>query len=265
MGSSPLRRADAFLGIHFDFHAGADCRQIGKTVTVRMIGRMLDLVRPDYVQCDCKGHSGIASYPTKVGTPAPGFVKDPLVIWRRETARRGIALFVHYSGVWDDAALRKHSEWAAVDEKGKRSTQKTSVFGPYVDQLLIPQLLELWEKYRVEGAWVDGECWATIHDYSPRAIAAFRKQTGLRQIPRKPEDPQFQRYVEFCREGFRNYVRHWVDQLHARAPGIQLTSNWLFSSHMPEPVSADVDFLSGDYSFTDSLNSARFESRCLVQ
>jgi hypothetical protein len=25
-----LRRAESFLGVHFDFHAGKDCREIGK-------------------------------------------------------------------------------------------------------------------------------------------------------------------------------------------------------------------------------------------
>lgn len=28
---------------------------------------MLREVKPDYVQCDCKGHPGVAGYPTKVG------------------------------------------------------------------------------------------------------------------------------------------------------------------------------------------------------
>lgn len=33
---------------------------------------------------------------------------------------------------------------------------------------------------------------------------------------------------------------------------------------MPEPVGIDVDYLSGDYSPTDSVNSARFSARCLA-
>ena len=41
---SRLRRADSFLGIHFDFHAGKDCMEIGKTVTPHMIERIIDEV-----------------------------------------------------------------------------------------------------------------------------------------------------------------------------------------------------------------------------
>lgn len=87
-----LKRADSFLGIHFDFHAGPDCNQIGKNTTREMVEAIIDQVKPDYLQIDCKGHPGLSSYPTKVGNPAPGFVGDPLKIWRQVTAERGVAL-----------------------------------------------------------------------------------------------------------------------------------------------------------------------------
>ncbi len=69
--------------------------------------------------------------------------------------------------------------------------------------------------------------------------------------------------MDFHREGFRRYVRHYVDELKASHPGFQVISNWAFSDHMPEAVSASVAGLSGDFSPDDSLNSARFAGRCL--
>lgn len=75
-----LRRADSFLGIHFDFHAGEDCTEVGRNTTPAMVENIIQLVKPDYLQIDCKGHAGVSSYPTKVGHPAPGFVGDPLRI-----------------------------------------------------------------------------------------------------------------------------------------------------------------------------------------
>ena len=104
--------------MHFDFHAGPDCQEVGKRTTRESIERLLEAVRPDYVQIDCKGHSGFSSYPTRVGTPAPGFVGDPLRIWREVTAEKGVGLFMHYSGVWDGQAVAQHPEWARVNEKG---------------------------------------------------------------------------------------------------------------------------------------------------
>jgi hypothetical protein len=67
-----MKRADAFLGIHFDFHAGDDCDRVGARTTPEMVELVIDKVQPDCIQIDCKGHRGYSSYPTKVGNPAPG-------------------------------------------------------------------------------------------------------------------------------------------------------------------------------------------------
>lgn len=258
-----LRRSESFLGVHFDFHANKDSTAVGRDVTPRMVERIIELVRPDYLQCDCKGHPGFSSYPTKIGTPAPGFVRDQLRIWREVTARHGVPLYMHYSGVWDTEAIRRHPRWARVNADGQREKNGTSVFGPYADKLLIPQLKEVCDEYDVDGVWVDGDCWAVSLDYSPAAVAAWRKATGRKTVPRKPGDPHYFEYAEFCREGFRRYLRRYVDALHTHRPGWQIASNWAFSSFMPEPVSAGVDFLSGDLKPVDSVNSARWEGRAL--
>lgn len=258
-----LKRADSFLGIHFDFHAGADCNAVGQRTTPQMVELVIDKVRPDYIQIDCKGHPGYSSYPTKVGNTAPGFVGDPLRIWRDVTRRRGIALFMHYSGVWDRHAVAAHPGWAAVRADGKPDENATSVFGPYADELMIPQLRELAGEYHVDGAWVDGDCWGAAVDYCDRAAGEFRRLSGAKSAPRKSSEPFWNQWLAFQREGYRHYLRHYVDQLKASHPGFQIISNWAFSDHMPEPVSAGVAALSGDFSPDNSVNSARFSGRCL--
>ena len=90
---------------------------------------------------------------------------------------------------------------------------------------------------------------------------AFQEQTGIQSVPRTRTDPGWQEFSEFCREGFRCYLRRYVDEMHRHDDGFQIASNWAFSSFMPEQVSADVDFISGDYTPTNSLNSARVEGR----
>lgn len=258
-----LKRADAFLGVHFDFHAGKDCTEVGRRTTPEMINQIIDKVRPDYLQIDCKGHPGYSSYPTKVGNPVPGFVGDPLRVWRDATRRRGVALFMHYSGVWDRHAVEAHPEWAARNAGGKPDQHATSVFGPYVDKLMIPQLRELAGEYGVDGVWVDGDCWGATLDYSPAAQRAFQAETGISSPPRKPGEPSWNRWLAFHREGYRRYLRHYVDALRSSHPHFQVISNWAFSDHMPEPVTARVAALSGDFSPDDSVNSARFSGRCL--
>jgi hypothetical protein len=256
-----LKRADSFFGVHFDFHAGPDCNEIGKNVDQAMVENIVFHVKPDYIQVDCKGHAGYCSYPTKVGNPAPGFVRDQLKIWREVTAKNGVALYLHYSGVWDTRAIQLHPSWAAVNADGSRSKNNTSVFGPYSDSLLIPQLKELSGGYGVDGVWIDGDCWAHQVDYSLKAKTLFTEKTGITQIPMKSGDPNWREFLDFSRQGFRDYVTHYSTELHKFNPAFQVASNWSYSTFMPEPVTMPVDFISGDFSAVNSVNSARLEGR----
>lgn len=259
-----LRRSDSFFGLHFDFHASETDSFIGKTFTPEMADSLLRLVKPDYIQVDCKGHPGISSYPTKVGNPAPGFVKDPMKIWREVTRKHGVALFVHYSGVWDGASALKHPDWTAIDANGRQSDSRMSVKGPYVDSLLIPQFKELISKYDIDGCWVDGECWALGPDYSKKITDGFRDETGLTTIPKSFAEPGGYEFFEYNRKAFREYLAHYIDELHRYDPEFQITSNWAFSSLMPEPVDVNVDFISGDFSHVNSVYSGLYESRCMA-
>ena len=156
-----VTRRDAFFGLHFDLHPHAEDTVLGRDITDANIDKLLIRVAPDYIQYDCKGHAGYTGYPTKVGWPSPGIVKDSLAIWRKVTARHGVP------GI-------------------------TSVFGPYVDELLIPQLREAATAYDLDGAWVDGECWAAVLDYSPAAVKAWRTALCCGPAikpPKKPSDP----------------------------------------------------------------------------
>jgi len=261
--TTTLRRADSFFGLHFDFHAGPDCHEIGNHVTDEAITAIIRSVQPDFIQVDCKGHPGLSSYPTTVGNRAPGFIGDPLKLWRAATAREHVALYMHYSGIFDEQAMKNDPTWARVNADGRSDKSMASVFGPYVDRLLIPQLNELNDVYHVDGVWVDGDCWATGIDYSPAAKEAFAQATGITAYPECPDDRGYEQLRDFSRRSYLRYVKRYVDAVHAHAPSFQIASNWSYSSFMPEPVDIDVDFLSGDYNYIASLNSARWEGRCL--
>ncbi|HRX41736.1 MAG TPA: hypothetical protein P5315_03090 [Clostridia bacterium] len=278
MSDSPerKRREDSFFGLHFDFHAKpaaeGEIIPIGLTTTEEMVQHVIDVTEPDFIQIDCKGHPGWTSYPTKLGNDYPVIEKDILNIWRKVTARNGVALYMHYSGVCDEFQCIKHPEWKRKGIAGDGTPTWipdgiTSTFSPYAEEVVIPQFLELAGEYKVDGVWVDGECWGTQVDYSAVAMEAFRKKTGIDisgNPPVKPGDENWQEYSDFCREQFRIYLRKYIDTVHKEFPEFQIASNWAFSSKMPEKVCADVDFLSGDYLWADSLNSARYEGRCLA-
>ena len=190
MGDYPdrKRREDCFFGLHFDFHAkpieGGEIIPVGGNTTKEMIYKIIETVNPDFIQIDCKGHPGWSSFPTKTGNAYPNIVNDQLKVWREATSEKGVALFMHYSGVCDDYQCEEHPEWAAKSLEDYRYAKWlpegiTSTFGPYVDEIVIPQLLELAGDYGVDGVWLDGECWGTQVDYNSSVMEIFNKQTGI--------------------------------------------------------------------------------------
>ena len=258
-----LRRSDCFFGVHFDLHASEDITDAGKTLTEEMIDTFLLRVKPDFIQIDCKGHPGISSYPTKAGYHVKGFEKDPLKLFREVTAKNNVALFMHFSGVWDNKVVKEHPDWDVIRADGTPSGQKVSFFSPYLDTYMIPQLKEL-SDYGVDGAWIDGECWAVEPDYGKESVKRFREETGITMIPKSPEDKYYPEFLEYTRGLFRKHLTRYIDAIHEYNRDFQITSNWAYSSIMPEKVTVNVDYLSGDVTPLNGVYRSAFESRCLA-
>ncbi len=255
-----MDKKERFFGLHFDYHANKFTKGIGRDFDPAILRKIIEEVKPDFIQCDTKGHPGYTSYKTKIGYPAPGLEKDLLKMWREVTSEYGVPLYSHYSGIWDMKATSAHPEWASVNAKGER-WDRISIFGEYPDKILIPELKELIGDYAIDGAWVDGECWALTVDYSPMAKEAYRKETG-KEVP-LPEEEGFADYLKFTRKSFFDYVRHYVDEVHKAKPDFMITSNWMNTAWVPDNV-AFTDYISGDLSPTNSVDSARFDGRLMA-
>jgi len=262
---SRKRRADGFFGLHFDLHPDPDDKALGRDLSDAHAGALLDAVQPDFVQYDCKGHAGWLGYRSKVSDSPAGIVNDSLAIWRRATDARGIALVIHFSGVWDALAIKQHPEWGRVDEKGVVDPRgRASLFGDYLAKRMIPQLKEAIGKYDLDGVWLDGECWAVHPDYGAAIVAEWKKRTG-EDAPRSEHEPGWQEWLAFHRKKFFSYVKTYVDAIRAAHPPVQIASNWLYSTCVPEKPAVPVDFLSGDYMGNAPVSKARLEARYLAQ
>lgn len=259
-----LRRSDSFFGWHFDFHAIQSNKELGKDFDAEVLDEFLKRTKPDYIQIDSKGHPGYSSYPTEVGYSANSFKKDPIEEWKKIADKYNIPVYVHYSGLMDNEAVRRHPEWSRLNCDGTKDKTMVGYFSKYTDELLIPQIKEMIDNYQIDGAWIDGECWAALPDYSLENTIDFLSKTGLKEVPCKPTDKNFELWKQHNRESFKNYLRNYVNSLHKYKPAFQITSNWAFTSRMPEPVTVDFDFLSGDVAPQNCIYSAAFEARCIA-
>lgn len=256
--------ADAFFGLHYDLHPGATDTELGRETTYEHIREMLEIVRPDFVQYDCKGHPGYTGYPTEVGSASPGIVNDALAVWREVTRDMGIPLSVHYSGVWDSRAIELNPDWARQEPKGRKDTNYTCRLSAYDAELMIPQLVEVVRKYDIDGMWIDGENWASKPCWCERCKAAFLDLDGQDSVPEKPGDPNWHAWLAFHRELFVRHVTAVVDAVHAEKPACMVTSNWMYSVRQPEPMEAPIDYLSGDFDPSFGAERASAEARFIA-
>ncbi len=253
---------DACFGIHFDLHASMSDTNLGEGLTEEALEDFLKRVKPDWIQCDCKGHAGITSWPTKVGTPSPGIKKDALRIHRDVTQRMGVKLGVHYSGVYDMRACELHPDWEAKNADGSGSKGMVCLTSDYAKELEIPQMEEIVREYDVDGFWVDGDCWAVRCCWCDRCKAEFKKRTGL-DAPKEIGAENWLAYNKFFRDLFDENVTAYTNAIHAIKPECTVISNWFYTFGHPSPEKVPTDYISGDLSPNQALKSAMLEGAFL--
>ena len=261
--AKPNWHDSVYFGLHYDLHANENDTELGAELTAEHLRERLLCVAPDWIQCDCKGHPGWTSWPTKVGSTSPGVVRDALRIHRDVTAELGIKLGMHYSGVWDSRAVALHPDWARIEADGSPSPNMTCRLSGYLRELMIPQMLELVTDYDVDGFWVDGENWASGPCWCPRCRAEFARRTGLADLPLAAGEANWAPWLAFHRDLFTAHVAAYADAVHAVKPDCLICSNWMYTVRQPELLTAPVDYLSGDFTPSWGADRAAAEGRVM--
>ena len=285
MNSSPENRPHSrwhgpkhVFGFHYDLHATEKDTELGKHCSPKELLPMLRLVGADFVQTDCKGHPGYVSWFSKVKSAAvpPQLKADAMKQWREATRRLGLPLHCHYSGIIDKAAGNSHPDWCARNSKGGAAGHAPGgqnsgapcgevmcPRGPYLEELMIPQMIELIDRYEVDGFWIDGDLWGTLPCYCPLCRAAYTKATGRKKPPVKETDPDWPLWWNFTKESFEAYATRYCDAVHAHKPGVLVCSNWLQTFRDPGEPKVPTDWISGDNACVNGLDGSRCEARFL--
>lgn len=235
-------------GFHYDLHAQKNDTDLGAQCDVKTLMAALKETGADFIQTDTRGHAGYTSYPSKVKhafVPA-GLKKDALKVWREATRRLGLPLHCHYTGTYDDAMAQAHPDWAFVNPDGQPNPHGLCCRGPYVDEFLIPQMIELIDDYQVDGFWVDGDYWGVWPCYCHRCLTVWKEMTGRSDGPKDMKDPDWVRWQNMHRAGFFEYCRKYTRAVHQHKPGVLVCSNWLFTMRTPGNLPAETDWVSGD-------------------
>lgn len=183
--------------------------------------------------------------------------------------------FVPYVGIWDKAAGARHPEWGVVtadgtpaaapfgQNNGAPTAEIMCPRGPYLEELMIPQMRELIDRYEVDGFWVDGDMWAVAPCYCERCKAAWHEETGLSEPPVEVDDPLWPHWWDFTRASFNAFVTRYCDAVHQHKPGVLVCSNWMQTYKNPGAPTAPTDWISGDADAGATVDESRLEARFL--
>jgi hypothetical protein len=263
-----------YFGLHFDLHAKETDFELGTRCSPEELRPQLELMNPDWVQADAKGHTGHCSWfsETPGALVPPKMEMDQLRQWRETTKQMGKPLHCHYCATMDHGTAAKFPEWTVVpspksqkvEEGQNRSSNaraKICYRSPYLEQIMLPQLKELIDRYDVDGFWVDGEICFAETCYCERCLKAFKEETGISEPPQDGGDPGWARWVDFHHRGFQEYVTKYCDAIHAHKPGVLVCSNWMQSLNDPGAPVVPIDWISGDGAARNGIDFTRCEAR----
>ena len=111
---------NAFFGMHYDLHGHDDdlpgfCGKVDE----EQLFRLWSDLKPDWVQCDGKGHPGYTTWFCKTGWTTPTLEKDDVRAYRNASKRLGIPLGIHYSGLRDGKAVEENPDWHSINYDGR--------------------------------------------------------------------------------------------------------------------------------------------------
>jgi len=235
------------LGWHFDLHTPGFVRVNHKPDPSGM-ANALKVAGVDEIITFAKCHFGHAYYPTKVGTPHPRMKGDALAGVIAACRKVGIRVLAYISFGIDGQAGVKHPEWC---QRGKAGNVLGSdgflcvcPFTAYLDELMLPQIEEVIERYRPDGLWFDTMS-ALAPCFCETCRASFRKATE-KEIPTDDKGPLQAGYGRWRHGRGVAMVERVCAFIHQRLPGATVSFNQLGSVCYPEPLPKGVTVLSLD-------------------
>ena len=234
---------------HPDFHISAEVA-VGEGFDGDAYARRLKQCHVDAVVFFAKCHYGHSYYPTEVGNRHPNLRKDMLREVVDGCRKHGLGAIAYYSTFLDSAAVARHPDWARLDSTGavaRKDYAPVCVNTPYVEELLMPQCIEIVTQYDLDELLLDTMSW-----FHPCYCEHCRRLFG-QEIPRSPADPQWLDYVHWYAEQFDAFFRGVPAAIHKANPHVQVYHNWLYSIRLPQVPAPEVDRLVGDSQVTSSV------------
>jgi hypothetical protein len=185
--------------------------------------------------------AGYSYYPTQIGTPHPGLACDFTGGLAGALKERGLRRLVYFNLGQERRLQRQHPEWIVNrDPSGTMpdgqglDVASMCQRSPYLDASGIPQMLEIIERFDVDGFFIDIFMHQTLAGicYCPSCADGFRRDTGL-ELPRKDSDASAFAYRRWANATLAAVVDRTHRALTAHKADVLLLINWGYMARFP--------------------------------
>lgn len=175
------------------------------------VRRILERLRPDAVCVTLKGPSGHALFSSSHGnalaaTFNSGEDEDLPSIYRRCTRELGMELHLGYSGLLDRRAGEQRADWLRLDAGyGCYPNRALCPNSSYCDELMLPQLGDLIDRYQPDGIMLLPDHWTVSPCYCSVCLDEYRL-LGHETAPRSPRETGWKEWIEFHSVSYERYL-----------------------------------------------------------
>lgn len=234
--------------IHLDHHPHPEqTPEYGAGTSLEEARAYLRTARPDALQCHVLGTFGYAAFPSKIAVPVPSLIGDPPGTWKEACDAEGVAFGVYCStfGAGRAAPLGKYH---VENRAGETLKQWVCPNKPYLDEFLIPFLLEVVERYQPAQFWLDGPNipWNFKDECVCEACQRGYAKLYGRKLPLDPTAAQWEEVEEFSLWTNNTLIERVSEALPQAAPETAVAFN--FAGFFPDgrEMPSGADWLSAD-------------------
>lgn len=240
---------------HPDFHMPADI-DIGEGFDGEAYAKRLKECGADAVAFFAKCHYGHCYYDTKIGFRHPRLKKDMLAEVVRGCRKHDLGVVGYFSVFLDMAAVQQHPGWRLQAEDTATDAGFDSgnflpvcVNSGYLNELFIPQCVEVAENYDVDELFFD-----TMTGFKPCFCEACQRSFG-RPIPLSDKDSNWLDYVAWYQACYAKFYAAAAEAVHRANPDVGVIFNWEWGIRTPIRPPRHITRLAADLIATGTIAS----------
>ncbi|MFD0680270.1 MULTISPECIES: family 10 glycosylhydrolase [unclassified Paenibacillus] len=194
-----------------------------------------------------KCHFGNAFYDNQVGHKHRGLAQDFFGEVLEEAHKHNIKVIAYYSLGTDAYAVEHNPDWYQIDKDGNKRGGKGTVWelpcinSPYREELVIPQLKEITEKYPMDGYLIDIPYLWDHHCFCRYCQKKFSEEYSMELTPELlASNPKL--VNGFAKQSAARCMQEIYDVVKAIRPEVLVNCNGAWKMGEPAEINATSDY-----------------------